>query len=252
MNPLADLSKSWEKRIHKLRLRKYREQFGQYVAEGDRLIEQLVVSGLTPIGCWALAPDSLNVPAAQIEPEQLRRVSGMETVGNSLAVFPKPVFSADAVALGAVECYFDRVRDPGNLGTLLRTAAWFGLRQIWCSPGSVDAFNPKVVQSSMGAVAEVAVHYRDFDEVYPLWISQGRSVFKTEAGGSHASVLLDDPHVALVFGTEGQGLASDIADQIEAAVGIPRAPESQMESLNLAMSAGILLGYRALNYPSIQ
>jgi len=246
MNPLADLSKGWEKRIHKLRLRKYREQFGQFVAEGDRLIEQLVQSGLKPLGCWALDPVSLRTPSAPMGADQLRRLSALETPGNSLAVFLQPSFDAETVGHGAIECYFDRVRDPGNLGTLLRTAAWFGLKHIWCSPGSVDAFNPKVVQASMGAVAEVAVCYREFDSVYRDWKAQERSVYKTESGGSHPSVLLESARVALVFGTEGQGLATEIALKIEASVGLPRSADSQMESLNLAMSAGILLGYCAL------
>ncbi len=242
MNPSELAGKSWDKRIQKLRLKKYREEFNQFIAEGDRLIYQLIDSGLNPEIVFELDRRIKHPRTVRVEKERLERLSALESPGRSLAVFPKPEFSNGSEQ--RTEYFFDRIKDPGNLGTVLRTAAWFGIARIWCSPESVDPFNPKVVQASMGGVASVEIRTASAKDAIETWQSEGRTVFKTGMRGREPAVLNEFDRVALIFGSEGDGIQAGIEQMLDRTISIGRAEHSTMESLNLAISTGILMHVR--------
>jgi TrmH family RNA methyltransferase len=177
-----------------------------------------------------------------VEKDRIDRLSVLDTPARSLAVFPRPQFPNSAP--GRTEYFFDRIKDPGNLGTVVRTAAWFGIARIWCSPESVDPFNPKVVQASMGGIATVEVRTARAEDVLETWRAEGRRIFKTGMKGLAPGALVEIDRLGLIFGSEGDGIRPEIDQMLSETVSISRAPNSSMESLNLAISTGILMHIR--------
>ncbi|MBK8504477.1 MAG: hypothetical protein IPL46_21090 [Saprospiraceae bacterium] len=136
--------------------------------------------------------------------------------------------------------YLDGVSDPGNLGTILRSADWFGVEHVILSHGSVDCFNPKCIQASMGSIGRVTVNYLDFDQL-PGLLPEGIPVYLAESAGADVHTLkIDNPSI-LVIGSESHGVSKAMYRKNVISVAIPRHAQSQAESLNAAMAATALL-----------
>jgi TrmH family RNA methyltransferase len=180
----------------------------------------------------------LDIPATPISDRELKRISQLTNAHGCLAVFEKPPpaecdFSGLILAL-------DGVRDPGNLGTIVRLCDWFGVGHLLCSFDTVDCYNPKVVQASMGSLARVAVHYVDLEAAF------GQREMPVYASDMHAPSVYETKlslPAILVMGNEGQGISKAIMDQATQRIAIPSYGEGQSaESLNVAAATAILLG----------
>jgi len=241
------LSKAQLKFIRSLRLKKFRQQHRAFVVESEKMVRELLQSAIEIKGIYAepswlqanpLPPDT-GFPVTTIDRGALQKLSQLKTPQPVLAVAKLPETSLPpALPRNQLCLALDRIRDPGNLGTLLRTADWFGVEWVICSPGCVDPFNPKVVQASMGALFRVKVaetglqdflSRKDQPPVYAATLD-GVNIFK------HPPL---QPGILLI-GNESIGIEEDLLAGIShQKIGIPR--YGQAESLNAAVAAAILL-----------
>lgn len=232
------VSKSQTKLITSLQQKKYRNQSGLFVAEGAKVIDELLNEGLMLHSFFSSDPSQItNENHFQVTETELKKISFLKTANTSLALFeiPKPKPLQDSGLIVAL----DAVRDPGNLGTIIRLCDWFGVQQLICSEDTVDSYNPKVVQATMGSLARVQVHYLSLSEYLektklPIFggFMEGKNIYSEklpEAG-------------IVVMGNEANGLSEEIIKKITHKITIPRFGKNQKtESLNVATATAILL-----------
>lgn len=231
------LSKAEIKFISSLGYKKYRERSGKFVAEGAKVINELLAAGFILDSCFALEGTVLDTETEWINVSQLKKISHLSNPNNALAVFVIP--KEQEVGFNGLTLALDGVRDPGNLGTIIRLCDWFGINDVVCSLDTVDCFNPKVVQSSMGSLARVRPTYVDLANCIakadlPVYASamSGTSVYEVEW----------PERAILLMGNEGKGISDEIFDLAGNTIGIPSFGSGKnTESLNVAMATAILL-----------
>ena len=239
------ITKSVVKDIQSLAGKKYRDQAGLFLAEGPKLVEELLrdcsqsIKAIFALESWIQQNKIVNssIQVTLVTPAELERLSQLTTPHEVLAVVSKfPVLPLQiGKGLTLVCC---GIQDPGNFGTILRTADWFGVHQLVCSPDTVDVYNPKVVQATMGSIARLAVHYMDLDpwlneQELPIYaaILNGQSVY--EINRSKSGILL--------IGGEAKGVPTSLLTKKVTGITIPKIGEA--ESLNAAVATGILLSW---------
>ncbi|MCH9661130.1 MAG: RNA methyltransferase [Bacteroidetes bacterium] len=232
------ISKSQIKLITSLQQKKYRNKTGLFIAEGRKIISDLLVANLQLHSLFATEDASnLSNQYVEVNARELQKISSLTTANTMLAIFHIPkMISAKTNGLTVV---LDAVRDPGNLGTIIRLCDWFGVHQLVCSLDTVDCFNPKVVQATMGSIARVQISYTDIlryikEAELPVYaaVMDGTSVYE-------ASLKSD---AILVMGNEANGISQPIQKLIEEKVTIPYfGNPDTAESLNVATATGILL-----------
>lgn len=242
------LSKNQIKYLHSLRLGKFRELNRVFIAEGVKLVEDLMKSNFriqiiyaTP--AWTDEHQRIiaggEFVIQEVTEEELGKISNLVTPNEVLAVVGYPDATIPPPdTFGNIILLLDRIQDPGNLGTIIRTADWFGIGHIFCSPDTVDLYNPKVVQATMGSICRVDVHYTDLRQFLlslgENWrkygtISDGENIYKTEP----------EFPAAIVIGNESKGITDEYLPLLTYRVGIPSRSKGA-ESLNAAMATGII------------
>ncbi len=171
------LVKSQVKYIQNLGHKKFRDADGVFVAEGPKIVNELLQSNiLQPVQCfatesWLTAQEGFakgrEKVFIKVDEKELERISFHDSPNQVLAIFTKPVFDQNTKTKGLI-LLLDAIQDPGNLGTIIRTADWFGIKRVICSPETVDVFNQKVVQSAMGSLIRIEVIYTDLEEYIRL------------------------------------------------------------------------------------
>jgi TrmH family RNA methyltransferase len=245
------LSKNKIKLISSLQRKKARDETSLFVAEGNKLVSELLDSNF--ITHYLVAhPDWLagkqfpaGIEIIETDLTGMKKISALSTPTEVLAVVGMPKYDLDFSELShKLTLVLDDIRDPGNLGTIIRLANWFGIENIICSIGTVDVFNPKVVQATMGAILRVNLHYFDlgefFKDVYreiqiPVYgtYMEGISIYKEK---------LSQPAL-IVMGNEGKGISPELKKYISKGINIPSyAKNAGSESLNVAVATGIILG----------
>jgi len=232
------LSKSTIKRITKLGQKKYRNTEGLFVAEGVKVINELLNSSieLKELYCTEEA-HFVNHTGTEVTLKELKSISFLTTPQKALAVFkiPEEKSSND----NGLTVALDNLRDPGNLGTIIRLCDWFGVEELICSEGTVDCYNPKVIQATMGSVARVNIRYVDL----PRYIRETqRDVYGTFMEGSNVYELNLPQEAVLVMGNEANGITQEISELLKNRLTIPRfGTVKATESLNVAMATSIFL-----------
>lgn len=234
------LSKNQIKLITSLKQKKYRLQHQLFVAEGKKTILEFLNSKLqlNQLFTTTLEFDVSDVLQTTITPKELNTISFLKTPNMALAVFkiskPKPIdFSKLIIAL-------DDVRDPGNLGTIIRLCDWFGVKDLVCNTDTVDCYNPKVIQATMGSIIRVNVSYLDLEGF--LSAQKGIQKFGAFMNGETIYNLKLPNSGILVLGNEANGICKQVEFQITDRISIPRFGDIQeAESLNVANVAAILL-----------
>ncbi|MCB0464514.1 MAG: RNA methyltransferase [Aequorivita sp.] len=232
------VSKSQTKLITSLQQKKYREQTGLFVAEGPKVIAELLNEGFVLQSLFSTdPPENVAKNHFQVTDAELKKISFLKTANTSVALFeiPKPKPLQDSGLIIAL----DAVRDPGNLGTIIRLCDWFGVQQLLCSEDTADCFNPKVVQATMGSLARVQVHYLSLSEFLsktklPIYggFMDGKNVYSEKFPKDGVVIL----------GNEANGVSEAIIQKITHRITIPRFGKTQKtESLNVATAAAILL-----------
>ena len=223
------ISKNKIKLIHSLETKKGREKAGLFVAEGPKVVNDLLHAGFTAENIFE-------------DIEDIKKISFLQHPQSMLGVFKLPrnehytEFSITQLVLA-----LDGVQDPGNLGTIIRVADWFGIKDIFCSLDTADCWNPKVVQATMGSIARVQLHYVDLNKMveslpadYPIYATllDGENIYKQEL--SH--------HGMIVMGNEGKGISPLLRTKINRKLYIPNysSNEDTAESLNVAIATSIV------------
>ncbi|MEI7829072.1 MAG: RNA methyltransferase [Prolixibacteraceae bacterium] len=236
--------------IRSLTHKKGREQLGCFVAEGEKLVFDLLKTRLElmEIYCTSdgfsdhqrlFALDNFTILAEK----EMKRISAFKNPSNVLALFRIP--EAKKVARDTFEginLILDGIQDPGNLGTIVRTADWFGISNIFCSNDCADIYNPKCVQSTMGALARVQVYYLDLSELLVQATDLKIPVYGTFMEGENFYNTELEEKALIIFGSEGKGISSDLKKFLTKKISIPTYPagSSELESLNVAISAAIV------------
>lgn len=235
--------------IHTLSQKKQRDEQSLFVAEGYKTIQELLPYFfckllLTTEEQWQSHPLNIDsrTETIQVAPKAIERASLQKTPQGMIAVFEKPVNKKEIPFLtSGLYLALDGVQNPGNLGTIIRIADWFGIKHIFCSPDSADAFNPKTVQATMGSLGRVSVSYVDLEEFIKKNINQ-LPIYGTFLEGEslfHVSLTQD---ALIVLGNEGNGISASVAKCIPKALKIPSFPEgaATAESLNVATATAII------------
>jgi TrmH family RNA methyltransferase len=238
-----------------LQRRKARERQGLFVCEGVRATEELLRSPLEIRGVL-MAPalmaaargaalreaiQALGVPVLEVDERDFESAATTDSPQGILAIAEIPAMSVESIPVPARArlLVLDAVQDPGNAGTMLRTAAALGVAATLAAPGTVDLWNAKVVRSAMGALFHYPALAVAWSELDSLLSSNGIPLWGADAAGQAIETIAPPTSVALVVGNEGAGLSDDARMRCARLVGIPLAPE--IESLNVAVAAGILL-----------
>ncbi len=238
------LSKSKIKLIQSLDDKKKRLAEGLFVAEGNKMVGEL----LQTLSCRMLLHTSdFDVSHFQadevitVSTDELRKVSFVKTPQQVLGVFRLPTWQIDTVCWDKqLTLMLDGIQDPGNLGTIIRLADWYGIENIICSPDTADAFNPKVVQATMGALARVKVYYTNLAQ----WLDAHSQlpVYGTFLDGENIYNQQLTANGVIVMGNEGNGIRSEVANRISRRLYLPTFPlqRSGCESLNVSVATAIV------------
>ena len=220
-----------------------RAEHGLFIAEGEKLIGELRASHLRVRRIFALEGLFEGPETETVSPRDMERISQLKTPSNSLALVEIPRHRLDAEHLGnRLTLALDEVQNPGNLGTIIRLADWFGIGDIVCSEGSADCFNPKVVQATMGAILRVRIHYAPLTPLLAGAAARGVAVYGTFLDGEDIYSADLTPGGIVVMGNEGRGVTDAVARTVTRRLFIPPYPAGRegSESLNVAMATGIV------------
>jgi RNA methyltransferase, TrmH family len=236
------LSKAQVKYIQSLGHKKLREAEQVFVAEGPKLINELLsASNVRPVAVYATEAFAARYPNRDITiitDAELRRISSQSAPNEVLGIFSKPAFEQPPFE-HSFTLMLDGIQDPGNLGSIIRSADWFGVRTIVCSRDSADIYNSKVVQSTMGSLTRVQLIYTDLHlfinttRLPPMYaaVLNGKSLYETtpiEQG-------------VLIIGNESKGISTELLERAQHQISIPG--KGQAESLNAGVATGIILSY---------
>jgi RNA methyltransferase, TrmH family len=241
------LSRNQAKHIQSLKLPKFRREHGQFVAEGVKLAEEMLESSfrIAEVFCmesWLKKNEAALVRKGirfqEVDETELERISQMVTPNEVLMVVEIPEEQQDDLHLPDLTLFLDQIQDPGNLGTIIRTADWFGIGLVVCSPGCADLYNPKVIQSTMGSITRVKVVECDGQE-FLARASVQAVVYGAVAGGQDIYQLEVSFPAVVVIGNESQGISKDLFPLINEQIGIPRF-SAKAESLNAAVATAVI------------
>ena len=233
------LSHAEIKRLKSLSVKKYRDAFGLFTVEGAKLVEEALRSRFTV---------EQVVRRDEIGEEAMARITALSSPSPVLAVVRQPadlVLDDARIPSRGLFLALDAIRDPGNLGTILRIADWFGIDAVYASPDTVDVFNPKVVQATMGAIFRVRFHYTDLVALSRAAVAQGGAVYGTFLDGKdlYQKALSDGTQAPslIVIGNESRGISPAVAALVTERLFIPPYPvdEPGSESLNAAVATAV-------------
>lgn len=244
------LSKQKLKDIRSLQVKKYRRETGLFLAEGEKIVEELMRSDIaiemivaTP-GWLSLHPQAEKACRELLETDagELEKISTLSTPNQVVAVGKTPHSATEMNGFGKqLVLALDNLQDPGNLGTIIRIADWFGIGRLVCSEETVEAFNPKVVQASMGSIFRIGIDYVPLNQ----WIRRysdhfGYPVYGTFTGGENIYTLDLAPYGLIIMGNESKGISETVREQVKHKLTIPRFEGSGAESLNVSMATAIV------------
>jgi TrmH family RNA methyltransferase len=242
------INKTHTKYIQSLHHKKFRDEYGVFIAEGPKVVLELldsrefVCTELFAVEKWLQENENTlkkysGMQVNGIQDFELEKISMLTTPHHVLAVFKKKQPLQPADIKGKLTLVLDGIQDPGNMGTIIRTADWFGVHHIICSAGCADMYNPKVVQSTMGSLARVNMFYTDIAG----WLNENASVKKYAAAldGKNISSLKNIEEGIIIIGNEGKGISNEVMQLVDQKITIPKIGEA--ESLNAAVATGIIL-----------
>ena len=236
------ITKAQVKHIRSLDDKNYRRQFNEFVVEGEKMLSEVLRSGFEILMIYAVdewvekyKAELKNKPYQLIPYFELEKISQFKTPNQVLAVVKIPV-AAIPSSLSGLTLILDDIRDPGNLGTIIRIADWFGIQNVICSIGSVDVYGSKVIQATMGSVFRVGVFYTDLKSY--ILSQSGTQVIGASLMGKDISEFQYTQPAFLLIGNESKGLSQELEALCSDTVKIPQL--GQAESLNAAVATGII------------
>ena len=239
------ISKNKIKYIRSLELKKNRNKEGKFVAEGHKVVDDLLV--LQPADLIVATQEWLHgkhfaaqTEVVEVTEEELKKVSFLQHPQQVLAVFKQATSGDYSINTNELNLALDGVQDPGNLGTIIRIADWFGITHIYCSQDTADVYNPKVVQATMGSIARVKVEYGDLLGLVES-LPNDVPVYGTLLDGDNIYQQTLENRGLIVMGNEGKGISPALAKKVSHKLLIPNFPEGRAtaDSLNVAIATAI-------------
>ncbi|MBQ1214142.1 MAG: RNA methyltransferase [Tidjanibacter sp.] len=220
-----------------------RTTYQLFVAEGDKVVGEIVASkGWRISRLFVLEDSAVKAPYAElVSPKEMERMSSFKSIPRSLAVVEMPNRKLLPAVADELVIALDEVQDPGNLGTIIRTADWFGIRRIVCTPTTADCWGPKVVQATMGALLRVEVCYGDLAEWLADARKRGVATYATTLDGENIYHKSLSRGGVIVMGNEGRGVSAEVQRLVSDHLYIPPYPADRCgsESLNVAIATAI-------------
>lgn len=236
------VSKNQKKLIKSLYQKKYRKQHGLFIAEGKKVIKELLDANLKLHSLFTVTHNLFDVPDDLVyilSEAELKQISFLTTPQIALAIFHIP--NSKEIDNEGLILALDDIRDPGNLGTIIRLCDWFGVKELVCSLQTVDCYNPKVVQATMGSITRVHISYVNLRS-YIDTLEQQIIVFGTFMEGENIYSSVLPKKGVVVMGNEANGISDDIEEVIHSKITIPQYGNVQKtESLNVATATAIIL-----------
>lgn len=240
------LSKNKIKFIHSLDTKKARKEENAFLVEGFKSVDEFLPSFhcklmVATSSYFSTHPKCNADEIIEVTPEELSRASLLKTPQEVLAVFEQPFYKLDFEAPSRSLCLaLDGVQDPGNLGTIIRIADWFGIEDLFCSQNTVDVYNPKTIQATMGALSRVKVHYTDL--ILFIQTLHNVPVYGTFLDGDVIYQSELSPTGLIIMGNEGNGISPEIENIVTQRLYIPNYPKERKtsESLNVAVATSII------------
>ncbi len=227
--------------LQSLDKKKFRQKYNLFLVEGNKTIKEIPTSHYLINEIYSLNPSELslgNINATEISAAELKKISFLQHPKDSVAVCEMREELVEKET--GVQLILDGIQDPGNLGTIIRLADWFGISQIICSEDTADFYNPKVIQASMGSFLRVNIVYQNLENYLA---ENNQHIIGTDMDGTSCYGYEFPDNFNLVLGNEGNGIRPEIENLLTDKITIPRFGKSKAtESLNVAMSAGIILG----------
>ncbi|AZA76429.1 RNA methyltransferase [Chryseobacterium sp. G0186] len=227
--------------LQSLDKKKFRQKYNLFLVEGNKIICELFNSNFKVKEILSTDPQKLDrtdIPVTHISENELKKISFLKTPKDSVAI----CYLAEEQTWKDknIQLVLDGIQDPGNLGTIIRLADWFGIEQIICSEDTVDFYNPKVIQATMGSFTRVNMVYTDIVE----YLAKTENVnVGTDMDGENIYTFERPEKINLILGNEGNGMRPETEKLLQKCISIPRFGKSQStESLNVSMAAGIILG----------
>lgn len=243
------LSKNKIKTIQAADSKKERDKSGMFIVEGNKSVAEFIdyfkCELLVAEHGWLEAnSDRLGniTEIIEVSHDELRRASLLKNPQNVLALFRKRDERIDTACLeNSLSIYLDNIQDPGNLGTIIRVADWFGIHNVICSSNTADVYNPKTVQATMGALCRVHVHYVDGEQFFGSMLPEGLPVYGTFLEGENIYGKKLSNNGIIVMGNEGNGISEAVKRYVTDKLYIPNFPQGEKtsESLNVAIATAI-------------
>jgi TrmH family RNA methyltransferase len=241
------LSKNKIKLIKSLSSKKNRDDEALFVAEGTKIVSELIESAFEVVSVFAIESFFANhklpnsIEQQIITDDELKQISFLTTPNQALALvkIPKREFDISILNSNLVLAY-DEIQDPGNLGSVIRTAEWFGINHIICSHNSVDVFNSKVVQATMGAISRVEVFYVDLEELFKSISDKNIPIYGTLLNGNNIYTEKLSETGIILFGNESKGISPKLEKFVTKKIKIPASSKNKTESLNVSIASGIV------------
>ena len=241
------ISKNQLKYIQSLGQKKPRDAENKFVAEGPKVVDELLaakncsVSQVLAVKEWIRQRPEAGQHAdiTEITEDELKRISQLATPNQVLAIAEKISWVDEPVIKERISLVLDSIQDPGNLGTIIRTADWFGIATVFCSTDCADIYNPKVIQSTMGSITRVRVEYRDLSP----WLTENSDTrsYAAVLDGRDVTKMEKLTEGIIVIGNESKGISKEIMGLVNVRVTIPG--NGRAESLNAAVATGIILSH---------
>jgi RNA methyltransferase, TrmH family len=244
------LSKTHTKYIQSLWHKKQRDETGLFIAEGPKLVADLLSTKvfackeILALESWLQQQGSIlaslkGTTIHAVQDFELEKISKLTTANSVVAVFEKRKEDHQFKPTGKITLALDTIQDPGNLGTIIRIADWFGIENIVCSIGCADMYNPKVVQSTMGSLGRVNVIYTNL----AFWLEENKQVmtYAASLAGKHIKAIGKLKEGVIIIGNEAHGISEDVISMVNEKITIPKIGEA--ESLNAAVATGIILSH---------
>lgn len=232
---MMELTHAQIKMIRSLKDKKFRDEYGLFVVEGEKLVREALDSSYEVESVYRMEEIGENV---------MSRISLCATPSPVLALvrIPTDRSSYGKCGISGGLCLaLDSVRDPGNMGTILRVADWFGVETVYLSPDCTDIFAPKVVQATMGSIFRVRTEVADIPELCRAFSSQGRPVYGTLLDGEDIYASNLEEQALVVMGNESNGVSGAVRNEISRGLRIPSFGKSGAESLNVAVATAVTL-----------
>lgn len=238
------LTKSEIQLVKSLRSKKFRQKYNQFIVEGEKAVAEALQNNLEVVQVFGTEewrtlylPLLGKVPYTTVNTKELERISGFEQPNKALALLALPQTDFDTNTFNEhLTIALDFIQDPGNLGTIIRTADWYGIKHIVCSENCVDAFSPKVINATMGSFARVQVHYVNLEEVLTPYANR---LYACVMNGTSVYEIKNADKPIVLIGNEGKGISDSLLQLAQNKISIPR--RGKAESLNAAVATAVIV-----------